>query len=59
MHGGMVRASIHFSWAICMRQDVALIACLLFFLLVGRVAGKEGRMRCLVLVIRRGRIPIN
>ena len=26
----MVRATIHFSWAICMRQDVALPACLFF-----------------------------
>ena len=33
----------------CMRQDVALIACLFFFFLVGRVAGKEGRMRYLLL----------
>ena len=32
-----------------MRQDVAFIARLFFFFLVGRVEGKEGRMKCLLL----------
>ena len=34
--------TIHFFWAICMRQDVALPACFFFFFLHCGESGREG-----------------